>query len=214
MEITHKNCLISYLHYWRIAMIAKQTDQNSSASVKLLPQPVNSFSRREYSICLMLELLDDRLKQIEHFAKDIDSNKDIGPLSKRYSEAMIFLDTTYIFFRSLLDDVSGIIEYFCKSNSVAGVPKSFSDLLKKAKAGRVPEDLISILAPCQDWFPQLKKDRDEIVHEYETNLIGLVLTPKGWSSIQFSGKTTGVMENGGVGIHANLVFSSRTTRPS
>ncbi|MFH1079412.1 MAG: hypothetical protein V1766_03980 [Pseudomonadota bacterium] len=206
MEITHKNCLIGCLSHWQSAMKAREAVQNSGTFVAGLPQPVGSFTRREYGICLMLELLDDRLKQIEHFVKDVDPGKDIGPFSKGYSEAMTFIDTIYIFLRSLLDDVSGIIEYIYKSNNIAGVPKSFSDLLKKAKAGRVPEDLICILRPCQDWFPKLKKDRDDIVHDYETNLIGFVMNPRkgGWTSIQFSGKTLRTMENGGVGIRTNL----------
>lgn len=154
----------------------------------------------------MLELLDDRLKQIEHYVKDIDPGKDIAPFSRGYSEAMTFMDTAYIFLRSLLDDVAGIIEYFYKSNKVAGVPRSFSDLLKKAKAGRLAKELICILQPCQEWFPKLKKDRDDIVHDYETNYIGFVMNPRkgGWTSIQFSGKTPGIMENGGVGIRTNL----------
>jgi len=119
---------------------------------------------------------------------------------------MTFTDTIYIFLRSLLDDVSGIIEFFYKSNKMAGIPKSFSDLLKKAKTGQVPEDLIYILQPCQDWFPKLKKYRDDVVHEYETNLIGFVMNPRkgGWTSIQFSGKTHGDKEKVGVGIRANL----------
>jgi hypothetical protein len=206
MEITHKNCVTGYLSHWQSAMKAREAVQNSGAFAAGLPQPVKSFTRREYGICLMLELLDDRLKQAEHFVKSIDPGQDIGPFSKSYSEAMTFMDTIYILLRSLLDDVSGIIEYFYKSNKIPGIPKSFSELLKKAKAGKTPEDLICILQPCQDWFPKLKKDRDDIVHEYETNLIGFVMDPKkgGWTSIQFSGKTHGVMENGGVGIRTNL----------
>jgi len=206
MKITHKNCLIGYLSHWQSAMKAREAVQHSGTFTPGLPQPVRSFTRRKYGICLMLELLDDRLKQVEHLVKDIDPGMDIGLFSKGYSEAMTFMDTTYIFVRSLLDDVSGIIEYLYKSNKMAGIPKSFSDLLKKAKAGRVPKDLIHVLQPCQDWFPKLKKDRDDIVHEYETNFIGFVMNPKkgGWTSIHFSGKTPGVMENGGVGIRANL----------
>lgn len=206
MEITHKNYLIGYLSHWQSAMKAREAVRQSGTFAAGLPQPVKSFTRREYGICLMLELLDDRLKQVEYLVKDIEPGKDIGLFSKGCSEAMTFMDTTYIFVRSILDDVSAIIEYLYKSNKMAGIPKSFSDLLKKAKAGRVPEDLIQVLQPCQDWFPKLKKDRDDIVHEYETNFIGFVMNPKerGWTSIQFSGKTSGVIENGGVGIRANL----------
>jgi hypothetical protein len=206
MEIAHKNNLIGYLSGWQSAMEARETVQNSGTFIAGLPQPVRSFTRREYGVCLMLELLDDRLRQIEDYVKDVDPAKDIAPFSKGYSEAMTFMDTTYIFLRSLLDDVAGIIEYFYKSNKIADVPRSFSDLLKKTKARRVAKELICILQPCQEWFLKLKKDRDGIVHDYETNYIGFVMNPRkgGWTSIQFSGKTPRIMENGGVGIHTNL----------
>ncbi|MEJ2697987.1 MAG: hypothetical protein P8013_15245 [Candidatus Sulfobium sp.] len=117
---------------------------------------------------------------------------------------MTFMDTSYIFLRSLLDDITGIIEYFFKSNKVTGIPKSFSDLLKKAKNERVPEELIRVLQPSQCWFHKLRKDRADIIHEYETNLTGFVMSPRGWTSIQFSGKTRDLMENRGVGIRTNL----------
>lgn len=154
----------------------------------------------------MLELLDNRLIQMEDHVKDINPDEDFESFSKAYTEAMTFMDATYIFLRSLLDDVTGVIEYFYKSNKVAKLPQSFFDLLKKAKAGLVPKELILILQPCQEWFPELKKQRDDILHRYETNLIGFVRNPKkrGWTSIQFSGRDSASMESGGVGIHSNL----------
>ena len=65
--------------------------------------------------------------------KDIDPVKDNAPFSKGYFEAMIFMDTTYIFLRSLLDDVAGIIEYFYKTNKATNVPRSFLTFLRKQK---------------------------------------------------------------------------------
>jgi len=207
MVITHKNGLIGYLSHWQYAMKAKKVVQKNTGTFLVgLPQPVRSYERRKYGICLMLELLDDRLKQIENFVKDVELGKNNSPFSKGYSEAMTFMDTAYILLRSLLDDLSGIIEYFYKSNKIAGIPKSFSDLLKKAKAGHVSEGLVYVLQPCQDWFPKLKKERDDIVHDYETNFIRFVKNPRNGEGqfIRFSGKTIDVMENGGVGIHKNL----------
>jgi hypothetical protein len=207
MVITHKNCLIGYLSHWQYVIKAKNVVQKNTRTFMVgLPQPVRSYERRKYGICLMLELLDNRLKQIERLFKDVELGKNVRPSSKGYSEAMTFMDTAYLLLRSLLDDLSGIIEYFYKSNKKAGIPKSFSDLLKKAKAGHVSEDLVYVLQPCQDWFPKLKKERDDIVHDYETNLIGFVKSPRngGGKFIRISGKTINVMENGGVGIHENL----------
>ena len=133
MRITHKNSLTVYLSDWHNAMEAKETVQKSRALLTRLPQPVMSFTRREYGTCLMLELLDNRLKQIEGCVKDIDPVKDNAPFSKGYFEAMIFMDTTYIFLRSLLDDVAGIIEYFYKTNKATNVPRSFLTFLRKQK---------------------------------------------------------------------------------
>jgi len=66
-----------------------------------------------------------------------------------------------------------------------------------------------MLELLDDRLKQIKhfvKNRDDIVHDYETNLIGFVMNPikEGWTSIQFSGKTRGTIENGGVGVRANL----------
>ena len=110
--------------------------------------------------------------------KDIRPDKDLGPFSKAYTEAMTFMDTSYIFIRCLLDDVAGIAEYFYKVNGSANLPQSFSDLLKKSEKRGVPQELISLLQSCREWFPELKKERDGIIHDYETKLIGFVKNPK------------------------------------
>ncbi len=213
-KITYKNNLEGYLANWRMIMKAEEATKTGGYFVAQLPQPVRSLLRHEYSVCLMLELLGNRLEQMEGDVKDINPGKDLGPFSKAYSEAMTFMDATYIFLRALLDDVTAIIEYFYKSNKALSVPQSFDDLLKKAKAGKLPEELALILQPCQEWFPQLRDQRDDIVHRYETNLIGFVLNPKkrGWTSVQFSGRRSRsneqsvvpMMRGEGVGIHAYL----------
>ena len=206
MLIRHKSCLIGYLSHWQTAMKIREAGQNNGTLIARLPQPARSFTRREDGICLMLELLDDRLRKIEYLIKDVTPGKDITPFSEAYSEAMTFMDTIYIFLRSLLDDVSAIVEYFYRSNKAADVPKDFSRLLNKAKSGQLPEDLICILRPCQKWFPRLKKERDDIIHHYETNFIGFARDPidGGFLSIQFSGKTHQAVGNGGIGIRENI----------
>jgi hypothetical protein len=222
VKISYKNKLEVYLSNWRMTMNAREAAKGGGPFAAQLPQPVSALTRREYGVCLLLELLGNRLEQMEESVKDINPGKDLGPFSKAYSEAMTFTDATYIFMRALLDDVTGIIEYFYKSNGVPDLPQSFFDLLKKtraanapqkAKARNVPEELIAVLEPCQQWFPELREERDSIIHHYETKLIGFVLNPKkgGWTSIQFSGRrsrskhpASPIVQSEGVGIHTYL----------
>jgi hypothetical protein len=206
MEIRHKNNLQSYLSDWHHKMqVIKAAAKRKVSSVTQLPRPVKSFARHKDSVCLMLELLDNRLTQMEDYVKDNNPN-NLESFSKAYSETMTFIDSTYIFLKSLLDDVAGIIEYFYKSNGVPNFPSRFSKLLNKAKEKAVPKELILILQPCQEWFPELRKQRHDIIHHYETIQIGFVLNPKrrGWTSIQFSGRDSASMGNGGVGIKSYL----------
>lgn len=212
MRILHKNNLRTYLSNWQMNM--KNAVKAGGSFTAQLPQPVMSLTRREGSVCIMLELLGPRLEQIEKDVKDVSPGKDLGSFSKAYSEAMTFTDATYIFLRALLDDATAIIEYFYKSNNVQGLPQSFDDLLKKSKAGKLPKELALIVQPCSEWFSQLKNRRDDIIHNYETNLIGFVFNPKkgGWTSIQFSGRRSRseehpffpMMGGEGVGIHTYL----------
>jgi hypothetical protein len=174
-----------------------------------LPQPVMALNRHEYTVCLMLELLDKRLEKIERGVKDFGLEKDLGPFSKAYTEAMTFMDTTYIFVRCLLDDVAGVIEYFYKAKKIANLPQSFDDLLKKSQKGGIPQELTLLLQPCREWFPELKKERDGIIHEYETKLIGFVRNPKkcGWTSIQFSGKSSAPAAGVGIRTYVGVLLA-------
>ncbi len=89
-----------------------------------------------------------------------------------YAEARVFLKASYLFFRILLDDVSGIIKYFYnKKEPKVEVKKSFNDLLKKAKNGELPEDLSKLLERSSSWFPEMRKRRGDLEHQYESLLI-------------------------------------------
>ena len=167
MRIIYKNSLPTYLSEWHAAMNAKAIAQGRPYSDLTTPQPAKSLSRQEYSICLMLQILEDRLVRAEN---TLNSPK---PDFQAYAEAIVFLDAIYLFMRQLLDSVAGIVRHFHKFNEKEELPKSFDDLLKKACAKELPEKLAAALQKCQRWFPSLKDRRDDIVHHYETYLIGI-----------------------------------------
>ena len=76
-----------------------------------MPTPFAFLSNNTYDLSLMFAYLDDKLTVFEE-----------TPLTpsqfnyQAYAEARVFLKASYLFFRILLDDVSGIIEYFYKKN--------------------------------------------------------------------------------------------------
>jgi hypothetical protein len=150
----------------------------------------------------MLELLDERLKEMEDIMKDFNPDKDISRFSASYGETIAFLDTTYIFLRCLLDDIAGIIEWFYKLNEKINLPSSFFSLLKKSQKRTVSEELILLLESCQEWFLDLKEQRDRIIHKYETKLIGFVLNKKDgdWTTVHLRVEKS----DPGVGIRASL----------
>jgi hypothetical protein len=111
--------------------------------------------------------LDSRLRILEE--------KPIPQLDfLAYAEARVFLKAFYVFFRILLDDVSGVIEFFYKKNEpIVEVTKSFDDILKKSESGRLPSDLSKILESSSSWFPEVRDSRDDLVHHYDSHLISI-----------------------------------------
>jgi len=163
ISVVHKNDLSAYLGDWKNVMniILKAQPPVS------LPQTLISFSNNTYDLSLMLAYLDDKLTVLEE--------TPITPSQfnyQAYAEARVFLKASYLFFRILLDDVSGIIKYFYNKNEPkVGVKKSFNDLLKKAKNGKLPEDLSKLLERSISWFPEMRKRRTDLEHYYESLLI-------------------------------------------
>ena len=194
MKISHKNCLHGYLSNWHIAVNVKAHSVQKSSSELAIPQPTQSLLRHEGNICLMLELFEGRLTDFEKSLNGEKEESDFGA----YSEAITFLDAYYLFTRILLDNVAGIVRHFHNNNNEdQQIKDKFSDLYKKAVKGELPDDNLNMLfSGCKTWFPQFKDRRDDIVHHYETYLIGFDRNSDGdTTAMQISPTQKTPMEN-------------------
>ena len=181
MKVIHKNCLSGYFGNVRMALATRARADGQSSMELRIPQPLQSLSRHEYNLCVMLDLFDERLKRFE---ATIDSGK---PEFGAYSEAITFLDSIYLFTRMLLDSAAGIVRHCYKCNEKVDLSKRFGELLKKSKQGQLPEGLNEVFSGCDTWFSQLKDRRDDIVHNYETYFIGFERNSQGeMKVVQFS----------------------------
>jgi len=149
------------------------------------PQPVQSVMRHEENLCLMLELFDENLTSFE---KSLNGELDDCDYDACF-KATAFLDAIYLFSRMLLDSVAGVVRHrdFHEPEKGRELPKSFDDIYKKSVKGELPGNLNKVFSECETWFPQLKERRDNIVHYYETNLIGIDKSSEGGTTaMQFS----------------------------
>jgi hypothetical protein len=173
IRITHKNDLRAYLSDWKTQMgiiyitIAKrELEKSKRYHMTRIPEPIESFSFNSDDFSILLRYLDNTLKILEE-----------TPVTPRefpyqaYAEARVFLKAFFIFLRILLDDLSGIIEYFYKTNERIDLSESFNKLLKKADKSELPEDLAKLLRQRRSWFQELKQTRDDLVHHYDSILI-------------------------------------------
>ena len=180
MLITHTNCLSAYLSdsQWVIDAIARAARRPSAGLG--IPQPLQSLTRHEYNLCLMLGFFDDCLKRFEAKRPDFGA----------YSEAMAFLDVIYILSRLLLDSAAGVVRHYYKCNDNCELPKSFNGIFTKSAKGQLPDNLNAVFSGCKTWFPDLKARRDDIVHHYETYFIGFEQNSRGkMTPIQFSSRS-------------------------
>jgi hypothetical protein len=168
MQIKHKNSIQSYVGEFLKSMNIKARAEGKPSSGLSFPQPVQSLMRHELNLCLMLEIFDECLTRFE---KSLNGKKEDCDFDA-YFMANAFLDTIYLFTRMLLDSAAGIVRHKdlyrykdCK------LPESFNDILKKAIKNELPDNLGVVFLDCKTWFPQLKNQRDDIVHHYETNFI-------------------------------------------
>lgn len=178
IRIVHSNDLSAYLGDWKTSMnmmsdaIGRRVSKEKGERYRILrnPKPFESFSFNTYDFSILLTYLGDRLRVIEE--TPITPNQ--FPY-QAYAEAKVFLKSCYIFFLVLLDDIAGIIEYFYKKNEpTVEVKKKFGDLLVKAnKAGLSSNELSKLVKTANLWFPEVKRRRDDLVHQYETLLISL-----------------------------------------
>jgi hypothetical protein len=155
--------------------IAKRKPKESKRyHIKRIPAPIESFSFNSDDFSTVLGFLDNTLRILEE-----------TPLTpsefpyQAYGEARVFLKAFFIFLRILLDDLSGIIEYFYKTNERLELPNSFDDLLKKADKTKLPEGLSKLLRPRRSWFQELKRTRDDLIHYYDSILISFKQNGKG-----------------------------------
>ena len=140
------------------------------------PSPFESFFFNNNDFSLMLTYLDDKLRVLEE--------TPITPSQfpyQSYNEAIVFLKVCYILFIILLDNVAGIIGYFYQQNEPAiGEINKFLILLTKADNGKIPDKNFSeLIRKSGAWFQEVRKRRNDLVHNYETLLISLKQNPNG-----------------------------------
>jgi hypothetical protein len=192
MRIEHKNSLTTYLSNWLMVMNVRARAEGKSSSGLGMPQPARSLERHEFSLCVMLELFDDRLTRFEKALAGKILDSDYGA----YAEAVTFLDVIYFLSRMLLDSAAGIVRHLHKWDTGDELPKSFNKMLERSVRGDLPNDLSVVFSGCETWFPQLKDRRDDIVHNYETCFIGFKLRSEGgMTAMQFSSRKGALAES-------------------
>lgn len=171
ISVCHKNDLGTYLSDWvtmmRTVINITRPEKAQRHDLTRTPTTFESLHNNTYDLSVVLVHLDSRLRVLEE--------KPIRQLDLRaYAEARVFLKAFYVFFRILLDDMSGVIEFFYKKNEPGvAVTKSFNGLLENAKRGRLPEDLSRLLEQPSQWFPEVMYSRDDLVHYYDSLLISI-----------------------------------------
>lgn len=169
--VRHRNCLSTYLGDWmtmmRIITNTKKIKGSQRYELLRIPTVLESLSNNTYDLSVVLAHLDSRLRVLEE-----EPTSQLDFLA--YAEARVFLKAFYIFFRILLDDLSGVIEFFYKKNEPSiRVGKSFHDLLKNYEKGNLPEDLSRLLKQSSLWFPEVTDTRDDLIHHYDSLLISI-----------------------------------------
>ncbi len=154
------------MHIVHLHMARKNPEKAQRYHIVNIPTPIESFSFNNTDFSILLNFLNDKLEILEQAR--ITPNE--FPYQS-YAEARVFLKSFFIFFRILLDDLSGVIGYFYKNNERIELPKSFNKLLKKAEKGTLPADLRKLLELSFSWFPKIKNTRDDLVHYFDSILL-------------------------------------------
>lgn len=171
IQVVYKNDLNTYLSDWKNTINIISTFERSGPDkirnhlVTKYPAPFAALSRNSYDLSLLLKFLDERLGILEE-SFTLDKFND-----QAYAEASTFIKACFIFFRILLDDLSGIINYFYKKNEKIEWSNSFDGLLKQSKKRKFPNELSKLLEKALIWFPEAKTKRDDLVHNYDSILI-------------------------------------------
>lgn len=165
--VQHKNCLTTYLSDWMMMIKMLNNKVPHCYDLNRVPTTFESLSNNTYDLSVVLANLHSRLQLLEE--------KPLNQLdSLAYSEARVFLKAFFVFFRILLDNVSGVIEFLYNKNqrgeAVAG---SFRDLLKNAEGDKLPANLRSQIIETKSWFYEATDIRDDLVHHYDSFLISI-----------------------------------------
>lgn len=167
-RIIHKNDLNAYLGNWKTMMTMMgrvKQERQEHYPVRRLPTPFESYAFNTHDLSVLLYFLDENLRILEE--TPLHQFND-----QAYAEARVFLKMSFIVFPVILDDLSGVIEYFYKSNEPkVEVKRAFNDLLLKANSDRLPQDLSKWLEQANPWFPEMKDTRDDVIHYYDSILI-------------------------------------------
>ncbi len=168
--VQYKNCLSTYLSDWMTTMRVVGSAKMKAVhhhNLSKNPTPFESLHDNTYDLSFVLAQLDSRLRVLEE-----------RPVSQldflAYAEARVFLKAFYVFFRILLDNLSGVIEFFYKRNEPGvAVAGSFNDLLKNCKKENFPKELSILLERPSLWFPEVADTRDDLIHHYDSLLISI-----------------------------------------
>jgi hypothetical protein len=202
IRITHTNDLRAYLSDWKtqigilyITIVKRDPEESKRYYMARIPKTIESFSFNSDDFSILLRYLDNTLRILEE--------TPVTPSEfpyQAYAEARVFLKAFFIFLRILLDDLSGIIEYFYKTNERLDLSKGkgFNKLLKEADKSKVSEDLSKLLRQRRSWFQELKKTRDDLVHHYDSILISFKQNGEGRNVVghfNIKGRTPNVHED-------------------
>ena len=153
--IQHKNSLTGYISDLQMRIDIMARGQGKPPSRSAIPRPVQALIRHEQSICILLELLEERLTRIEAALPRKDDSVFIA-----YAEALVFLDAVYIFTRMALDSVAGIIECLYKQYARETLPPRFKDMLNLSTKGGLPGSLNAVFSSAGNWFRQFRDRRE------------------------------------------------------
>ncbi len=193
MIAKHKNDLSTYLSGWFMCLQMGQIAglKNTRLMLTSKPKPFYAIGSHTYELSLMLSHLDSKMRILE-------SKSPLELDHKAYSECIVFLKASYVFYRILIDTLAGVIEYFYKKSEKINLPRSFNGLLSKHKNGRLPKELSDVIKDSISWFPDFRARRDDLVHHYESFLILFGKDPQNKTILEHSlmpGKRTPTVNN-------------------
>ena len=140
IAVQHNNCLNTYLNDWRTIPSHVLTNIKPKLAQRYnlikIPTTFESLQNNTYDLSVVLAHLASWVRVFE--------GKSIPQLDiQAYTEARVLLKAFYVFFRILLDDISGVIKSLYKNNrpEAKGITNGFHALLEHAKKRNLLENL-------------------------------------------------------------------------